>query len=554
MSAAGWKLGLAVAALIGLAACGGSSSSNSGGGTTPTTSSADIAISINVDNPRPAPRATVHFTLTAAAKGTDASKAVVVNDLLASSLTFVSANASAGSYTASTGVWSVGDMNANTTQTLTITATVNSSAAGSVIPNNATVGESSSQIDPDFTNNTAQVNIEVSGSSSSVQNVQPIYVNAGPTGNYANGVFTSVQVCVPGTTNCQTIDNVLVDTGSYGLRLLGTQASGDGLLNLPLPQSTDGSGNAIAECTQFQDSYTWGPIVTADVQMAGEKAASVPIQILGKAGFSTAPSACTGTGLTENDTQATLGANGILGIGVFRHDCGANCTSSGGQATPPAVYFSCPSSGCVATFVNLAQEVQNPVWLFPQDNNGTVVQLPSIDAAGAISATGTLTFGIGTQADNVLASSATVLATDGTGGIKTLYQSTTYPTSKGSTTIFDTGSNGIFFLDQTTLHYPNCPSGMTAFYCPAATANFSATNLSAGTGTQTQAPATWSVASADVLFSNQSFSAFNDLAGANAGGFDFGLPFFFGKTIYFGINGTARVGLNGVTTGPFFAY
>src|SRR3954471_11705643 len=78
------------------------------------------------------------------------------------------------------------------------------------------------------------------------QNVQPIVVNAGPANNYANGLFTSVTVCVPGTSSCQTIDGVLVDTGSSGLRLLSS------VLTLSLPQQTS-NGNPVVECNQFVD-------------------------------------------------------------------------------------------------------------------------------------------------------------------------------------------------------------------------------------------------------------------------------------------------------------
>ncbi|MGH9483659.1 MAG: DUF3443 family protein, partial [Terriglobales bacterium] len=42
------------------------------------------------------------------------------------------------------------------------------------------------------------------------ENQVPVAANSGVTGNYTNGLFTSVTVCVPGTTNCTTIDNVLV--------------------------------------------------------------------------------------------------------------------------------------------------------------------------------------------------------------------------------------------------------------------------------------------------------------------------------------------------------
>jgi ABC-type glycerol-3-phosphate transport system substrate-binding protein len=47
-----------------------------------------------------------------------------------------------------------------------------------------------------------------SGSSTTPpQNVQPIIVNAGPTNDAVDEAFTSVTICVPGsTTDCQTID------------------------------------------------------------------------------------------------------------------------------------------------------------------------------------------------------------------------------------------------------------------------------------------------------------------------------------------------------------
>src|SRR6201998_4752715 len=68
-------------------------------------------------------------------------------------------------------------------------------------------------------------------------NVPPIVANSGPLQNYANGVFTSVTVCAPGTSTCQTISSVLVDTGSYGLRVLASALNG-----LALPQKNEASG------------------------------------------------------------------------------------------------------------------------------------------------------------------------------------------------------------------------------------------------------------------------------------------------------------------------
>ena len=106
-------------------------------------------------------------------------------------------------------------------------------------------------------------------------NVQAIVVNAGPANNYFNGAFTSVTICVPGqTTGCQTIDGVLVDTGSSGLRVLSS------VLTLSLPQQAGSNGGPIVECAQFLDGFTWGPVQTADVKLAGEQASRVPIQVI----------------------------------------------------------------------------------------------------------------------------------------------------------------------------------------------------------------------------------------------------------------------------------
>src|SRR5437660_12401515 len=79
------------------------------------------------------------------------------------------------------------------------------------------------------------------GSGASGQNVLPLVVNAGPTNNALNEAFASVTVCVPGTSNCQTIGGIVVDTGSVGLRVLASA------LTLPLPQQTGSGGAPVVE-------------------------------------------------------------------------------------------------------------------------------------------------------------------------------------------------------------------------------------------------------------------------------------------------------------------
>ena len=361
-------------------------------------------------------------------------------------------------------------------------------------------------------------------------NVQPIVVNPGPAGDYVNGLFTSVTICVPGSSSCQTIDGVLVDTGSMGLRLVAS------VVTLPLPPQASAAGAPLLECNQFQDSFQWGPVVRADIKLAGEQAPSVPLQLVGGSAVAV-PDACAASGVPPQHTVDELGANGILGVGLFRQDCGPACTQSGSRN--PGIYYSCPASGCVPSAAGLDQQVQNPVWLFPQDNNGVIVQLPSVPALGAPSVSGSLVFGIGTRSNNGLGA-ALVYRVDDVGNFTTVFQGRSYPAS-----FVDSGSNGLYFLDAGTAGLQSCRDN-DAFYCPPTTASLQATNRGAS---GTSAPVDFMVANAATLF-NTPNNAFSNLGGTNPGAFDWGLPFFFGRNVYTAIELQTTPG----GAGPYFAY
>jgi len=365
----------------------------------------------------------------------------------------------------------------------------------------------------------------------SIDNVQPIQVSFGPADNLVNGLYTSVTICVPGTSNCQTIDGVEVDTGSVGLRLLASRVT------LGLPRMTDGAGNALANCASYVDnSYTWGPMATADIRMAGEKASAVPIQLIGAPSFAGAPDDCSSGG-TAADTVSALSANGILGLAVFRQDCGPACTAG----RVPPVYFSCPAaSPCTAAAVPVANQLQNPVWMFPQDNNGMLVSLPAVPAGGAPTASGSLIFGIGTQSNNALGG-AHVYTTDDVGNFSTVFNGTTY-----SSSYLDTGSNGLYFQDSDTIPLPACPGDDSDFSCPPSTVTLSATTIGQN---GTSASISFNVANAETLFQSNN-AAFNDLGGPDTGDFDWGLPFFFGRKTFIAIEGQSTAG----GTGPYWAY
>jgi Protein of unknown function (DUF3443) len=385
-------------------------------------------------------------------------------------------------------------------------------------------------------------------------NVAPLIVDSGPDGAEANIAYTTVTVCVPGTSQCQTIDHIQVDTGSSGLRLLSN------VLTIPLPQSNDSSGNPLDECLVFLDGYVWGPVVSADITIAGEKASSVPVHMLIPSTSSPAvPSSCSNqtTGPDEGGSVSALGSNGILGVGFLQQDCGLACTNQNSQI--PDWYYDCPASGCNATYVTLQQEVWNPVALFSSsDNNGVLIQLPSVPDGGSQNVSGSLIFGIGTQSNNGL-NGANIYqvpdqysSTNNVGDIITTYGGQSYNLS-----FIDSGSNALFFLDTSTTGIPVCQGfqGASDWYCPTS----SPQSLTAANQGQDDSgpvgspvPVNFSVESASTLFQSNN-NAWSTLGGPYSPPpveFDWGLPFFFGRNVFTAIDTATTPG----GTGPYVAY
>ncbi|MBW9104158.1 DUF3443 domain-containing protein [Paraburkholderia phenoliruptrix] len=350
--------------------------------------------------------------------------------------------------------------------------------------------------------------------------------------NVPNMPFVSLTICAPGTTQCQTIDHVLVDTGSWGVRVFAAQMPA----SLVLPQQKDASGHLVAECMQFFNGFTWGAVKLADLQIAGEKAASLPIQVIDP-NYASVPADCASVGVARN-TPAMLQANGILGIGVFRHDCGANCVS---QALP-GTYYGCNGAACTSIALAEALQVANPIPYFATDNNGSLLSLPAV-TGGAQSVSGQLVFGIGTQSNNALGSAQVIGVSPSSGTFTTVHDGTTY-----SRSILDSGSTGLFFRSNA---LPVCASPNNAYYCPASTTQLSA--MIEGVNGTTSA-VSFSVANASVVAQTYpNDSALPLLAGpafVTSSIFDWGLPFFYGRTVYAAIEQQATPG--GV--GPYVAY
>ncbi len=364
-------------------------------------------------------------------------------------------------------------------------------------------------------------------------NVQGVSVDGGPSSHsYPNAAFTSVDVCTTGSTNCKTINGILVDTGTVGLRILASA--------LPtLTPVKDSSGDILNECFQFEDqSYIWGQVELADVRINGEIAASLPIQAIADPSGYSIPSDCAATG-TEGDKDSldALGANGILGIGVEPQDCGAACVAAAGATPPGAAYYTCTGGSCTAAFASLAQQVNHPATFFGIDNNGTVLQLPSVSGSAG-NLTGFLTFGVGTQSNNQIGTQ-TIFTLDANDNF-TVKLSETGQTLTSS--FLDSGSNAFFFPDDA---ITTCASPYALFFCPAAPISLTVTSIGVNKSQDTNY---FTIDNAsDLLTNNPGDVAFSGLGGPNGTGlcsdgtgacsFIFGVPFFYGRTIFTTVRG-----------------
>ena len=368
-----------------------------------------------------------------------------------------------------------------------------------------------------------------------VNNVAQLIVDEGPTGvNSSNTPFVTVTVCIPGTTTCQTIDHVIVDTGSSGLHIIASVLSS----KLVLPLARASAGSNLAECQAYITSEVWGGVHMADVKIAGETAPAIPIQIIGDPSIPSVPSSC-GKGSSVTDTVTSYGGNGLVGINQLVADCGSFCETTPAQ---PAGYYSCTSTACTPVAVPVANQVSNPIAFFAGDNNGAIVSFASTSApaTGASSLAGSLIFGIGTQSNNSIGS-ATVLTTDESGNLTTVFNGQSLTGS-----YFDTGRTSTSFADSS---IAQCGANdfWSGSYCPTSTLNLTAVNRGANGATKSTS---FAIANADNM--SRSDAVLPDI-GAPADGndsFAWGFPFFIGRNVYVALEGASTPG----GKGPYYAY
>lgn len=355
-------------------------------------------------------------------------------------------------------------------------------------------------------------------------NYLTIRVTPNPSGNVcniSNRPCVSLTICSPvSVSECQTVDNILLDSGSTGLRIFGSL-----LGNVQLPY-VNYNGKQLAECVQYGGgAKNWGPVQYANVSFdGGASVNNITMQVL-DANYA-------GGGYCGNavSTPEEFRLNGILGVGLAVTDKGN--------------YYSCENNSC-SLLPNLPEPYQlvNPIAAMDKNNNGIIFQLPALPAGSAAGVVGYAIFGIDTESNNQPISGVNVYHTEH--GENTPFSIPTIFNGKTLHGFLDSGTNALSFNDNS---IPVC--GDNIFYCPSQTLNLNAVNLESN---GTQIPISFNVANADSMF-NSANTAFNNtafpLAKSSPGDFFWGMPFYYGRTVYIGFVGRS----SSLGRGPYWAF
>ncbi len=354
-------------------------------------------------------------------------------------------------------------------------------------------------------------------------NVVPLTVRTPRAG--FNRMVVSVIVCVPHTDHCATIDNIMVDTGSTGLRL-ESSAMPPGF---DLPAFMGADGRPLAERLRFVHDDAWGPLVRTDMQIGGMTASNLPIQVIAD-DRRPRPAGCP-------TSTATPTSNGTLGIGPHLFDCQGACTQ---EADRPGVFVESEGSWQpVVGAVPIENRLPNPVTYLPHHKNGVVFNIPASPEGGADEIAGTLTFGVGTAANNRIAGTQ-ILHIDANGLFTTRYDGIDFPAS-----YIDSGTETYILADD---GLPRC-AGMSWAFCLSPARKLQAAMIGSD-GRTVPVQLTLGDYRAALDRHVGAWDGFAEAAEASSKAFVWGAPFFLGRRVALVFDGSVT---SESVTGPFYA-
>ncbi len=338
------------------------------GGNAPAGAAADLQVTKTAGAASILLGASVKFTVTVTNLGPNIGSTLIVTDTLPAGLTYVSHTTSAGTYSARTGLWTLGSLAVGASQTLTLTATGNSVGTWT---NTATVASDNS--DPVTANNTASAAVTVINPAPAGFNAFESATPAGAT----TGVIRTKRAGSAFSLDVVAISGGAQDAwfnGNVRVELLGNTTTGVGLdaRNCPasatllqtLPVAALSGGRATLGFAAVSDAWK-------DVRVRIGYPASAPTVfacsndnfairperfegvVVSDADSSTAGTSTVNTRILDN-TDANGGVVHKAGRPFALRAAIVPATAENYTGTPSAVLSACADSGCPAVLGNLS--------------------------------------------------------------------------------------------------------------------------------------------------------------------------------------------------------
>lgn len=361
-----------------------------------------------------------------------------------------------------------------------------------------------------------------SNNTSSTPNQVPISIGSGLNGDGINTMYISLTMCSNSSgTSCQTVDNIILDTGSFGVKI-NKSALPESFV-LILPRVTTNAGNEVYACNTFGSGYVFADEHYAALNLAGTMTNDVVVQIIENSPSAEIPDSCIAKG--PFDDFSNFGANGIIGINPALTLSNSSVLLY--KKDINGIYKALTSS----EESGLPVLNQNPLPSLVTNNNGFVVSIPPVTQNTNTNVTGTLILGINTEANNQITNQTNLIVASESDlsvvcNSACFYSKISNPEST-IPAVFDSGTNGWVFMSNT---LPQCDYG----YCPTSPTVWTSSVYSYNFAANESYPISATI-SADEVVNGQSIS-FAVMPGWGYYNYNnqtlYGSPFFFGKNIY----------------------
>lgn len=329
---------------------------------------ADLSITKTVITGTVVKGTAVSFTLTVTNAGPGVATAVLVNDTLPTGLSFSSASTATGSYSSSTGVWTIGNMAVGQSATLTLNATT---TLVGTLTNTATV--TSSTFDPITSNNTASASVIVSSPGATLDTVE--VAAAAGTAIYTKVAGQAFSLDILSLATDGTLATSYTKTVALELVDSSSSATCSAMTALQAAGSYTFTGSGVGKDNgrhTFAFNY---PNAARNVRVRMKDNSAIPITSCSTDNFAIRPSSITlslqdldarnaGTTRTLNNGTASGGVVHNAGrpftvTATAYSGAGTPAVTAAYDGTPTAQLSACSAAACTSSFGTFALSVSS---------------------------------------------------------------------------------------------------------------------------------------------------------------------------------------------------